>query len=106
MTILGEAKLRIRSRSIYKVQMREIKVLYSRKHGTIEASQYKCGTYPHTAKIVATFYDLGKANKFIVRVLDKWDFSNPELLPANDDLKSEWIRFEFDTQIKKHLNII
>lgn len=76
--------------------MREIKVLYSLKHRTIEASKFKCGTYKHRAKVVATFYDLETADKFIVRVLDKWDFNKPNELPSNDDLKSEWGKFEYN----------
>lgn len=76
--------------------MREIKVLYSSKHCTIEASKFKCGTYNHKAKVVATFYDLETADKFIARVLNKWNFSNPDELPSNDELKFEWTRFEYN----------
>ena len=78
--------------------MREIKVLYSRKHSIIEASQFKYGTYSHKAKVVATFYDLDIAEKFIARVLAKWDFINLNKLPTNDEIKFEWMRFEYNTQ--------
>ncbi|APU97872.1 hypothetical protein BV902_17315 [Sphingobacterium sp. B29] len=76
--------------------MREIKVLYSLKHRTIEASKFKCGTYKHKAKVVANFYDLETADKFIARVLNKWDFNKPNELPSNNDLKSEWGKFEYN----------
>ncbi|WP_293942786.1 MULTISPECIES: hypothetical protein [unclassified Sphingobacterium] len=76
--------------------MREIKVLYSLNHATIEASKFKCGTYKHKAKVVATFYDLDTADKFIERVLNKWNFNKPNELPSNDDLKSEWGKFEYN----------
>lgn len=77
-----------------KIPMREIKVLYSRKHGTIEASKFKCGSHGHRARVVATFYDVETADKFIARALDRWDFSNPNELPSNDDIKFDWGRFE------------
>lgn len=61
----------LKNSHLYKGLMREIKVLYSHKHSTIEASKFKCGTYRHKAKVVATFYDLETAEIFIARVLSK-----------------------------------
>jgi len=78
------------------IPMKEIKVLYSLKHRTIEASKFKFGTYKHKAKVVATFYDLETADNFIARVLNKWDFNKPNELPSNDELKSEWGKFEYN----------
>jgi len=53
----------------------------------------------HKANIVATFYELETAYKFIARVLNKWDFNKPNDLPSNNDLKTEWGKFEYNIPV-------